>query len=435
MNLVKPISELSSQVRSFDRSARLFLVATVMDGIVYSGWMLFFNFYILERGFGRDYLGLVNAMPAIAALLLGIPIGALSDRIGRKRGMVIGVGIAILCMGLQVTVLNPNLILMMAFLAGLGNTLFFLSQAPFMMKVSNKENRALIFSLNFGLLTLSGAVGNLFAGQLPGLFGGLLDVEARSATAYQAVLLTSVFLGLFTLVPLALIREPRAHIDASESGSVREPIWKIITRPLILKLALPNLLIGFGAAILIPYMNVFFAERFALPDQKLGLLFSMSALLTGLGSVIGPRLATGLGSKIRAVVFTQALSLGFLLLLGFSPFLWLVSLSFLLRGTLMNMAVPLYHAFAMEQIPEREQGTANSVIELAWQVGWAIGPYLSGVVQQSYGFSPLFIATSIMYAISILITWIFFKSHEAISAEASPAEEGEASSRAPEFGD
>jgi MFS family permease len=421
MDTLKPVRSLVAEIRTFNRSARLFLLATILDGIVYSAWWLFFNFYILERGFPRDYLGLVNAMPAISALLFGIPIGVLSDRLGRKRSMLIGVGMSIACMGLEVTVLDPNLILAMAFLGGMANMLYFLSHAPFMMKVSNPENRTLLFSLSFGLVTLSGAVGSLFAGQLPAWFGSWLDVPARSAPAYQAVLLFSVSLSLLTLVPLSLIREPKTEQVEADLARPKPSIWGVVSRPETLKLALPNLLIGTGAAILIPYMNVFLFDKFSLPDSQLGTLFSLSALMTGVGSVLAPRLSAGLGSKIRAVVFTQAASLAFLMLVGFSPYLWLVSVSFLMRGTLMNMAVPLYHAFAMEQIREREQGTVNSVIELAWQVGWAVGPYASGVVQQRYGFPPLFITTGALYLGSILLTWSFFGKREQASLSQKPS--------------
>jgi MFS family permease len=408
-----------SQFRSFNRPARLFLVATIMDGIVYSAWSLFFNFYILERGFGRDYLGLINSMPSIAALALGIPIGLLSDRMGRKRAMVAGVAVSVLCMALQVTVDAPGLILVMAFLSGTAGSLYFLSQAPFMMKASTKDNRTLLFSLNFGLVTLSGAVGNLFAGQLPALFGGWLDVPARSAPAYQAVLLVSTSLSLLTLMPLLMIREEGLGEDEGDSSTVLRPssafsnLKQVLAKGLTYRLAVPNLCIGFGASILIPYMNVFFHERFNLPDQSLGVLFSLSAVLTGIGSIAGPRLAANLGSKIRAVVLTQGLSLAFLLVVGFSPYLWMASVGFLARGTLMNMAVPLYSAFAMEQVREREQATVNSVKELAWQFGWAVGPYLSGVVQEAYGFAPLFVTTAVMYATAIFVTWAFFGHREA----------------------
>jgi predicted MFS family arabinose efflux permease len=42
-------------------------------------------------------------------------------------------------------------------------------------------------------------------------------------------------------------------------------------------------------------------------------------------------------------------------------------------------------------------------------VGWAVGPYISGLVQQRYGFSPLFASTAVLYAIAISLTWIFFR--------------------------
>jgi MFS family permease len=404
---------LISQARTFERPARLFLLATVIYGILFSAWMLFFNFYILERGFDRDFLGLVNSMPAVSSLLFGIPLGMLSDRIGRKRAMLLGSGLAIACAALEVTLLNRYLILAMAFLNGMAGMLFYISQAPFMMKASTPQNRALLFSLHFGMTTLSGSLGNLFAGQLPGLFGRFMDISPHSAAAYQAVILTSVALGMFTLVPQALIREARTRQETARNPKAAIGLLpKAVLKPLTLKLALPNVLIATGAAILIPYMNVFFHDRFALPDQSLGVLFSLTALFTGIGSVIGPRLADRMGSKIRAVVVTQGGSLAFLMVVGFSRFAWLAGFSYLVRTTLMNMAAPLYHAFTMEQIPEGEQGTVNSVIELGWQAGWAVGPYISGVVQEKYGFAPLFIATGVLYTLAILLTWTLFHERE-----------------------
>ena len=407
-----PIRSIQKQVHVFEPSARLLLLATVLDGIVFSAWGLFFNFYILGQGYDRQFLGLANSMPSLASLLFGIPIGMLSDRLGRKRAMLMGVATATVCLGLQVSVQNSSLILVFGFLSGMANSLYFLSRAPYMMKVSTPENRTLLFSLNFGLMTISGAVGSLVAGQLPAQFASLLDVAPRSAAAYQAVLLCSVLLGMLTLIPLALLRDTGSAAGERESGTARPSLWRVVFRPLTLKLTLPNLLIGTGAALLIPYLNVFFVERFGLPDQQLGVLFSLSALVTGVASATAPRLERYLGGKIRAVVFTQAASILFLLLIGFSPLLWVVTISFLLRGALMNLAVPLYDAFAMEQTSEAEQGTVYSVLELGWQLGWTVGPYISGVVQAAYGFSPLFIATSLLYVLAILIVWTFFGKQE-----------------------
>jgi len=408
-------------IQSFKRSARLFLLMTIIDGVILSSWQLFFNFYILESGYNRDFLGLVNSLPSFAALLFGIPVGRLSDRIGRKLSIILGIGLASVSMLVQVTVHQPVVIAIAAFLTGIFNMLFIVSQAPLMMKLAEGDNRTLLFSLNFGLQTIAGAVGNLFAGQLPAIFGSLLNVGARSATAYQAVLVTSVLLGTTAILPLWAMQEPQSAQIASRVGGAPRGLSPGLMS-LTIKMATPQVLIGFGAAILIPYMNVFFLDKFSISDKLLGLLFSLSSLLIGIGSLIGPRLAIRLGSKVRAVAATQLGSLVFLMLIGFSPFLWLAAIGFWMRAALMNMAAPLYSAFCMERVPENDQGVVNSILNLSWQVGWAVGPYLSGVVQENYGFRPLFIATGLLYLSSVVILWSFFRNTErdqpAISEEA-----------------
>jgi MFS family permease len=394
-------------IHSFNRSAQLFLWMIVINGIILSIWQLFFNFYMLQSGFSRDFLGLVTSLPYMAVMVFGIAVGRLSDRIGRKPSMIIGITLTSLAMLGQVTFKQPIVILIMAFLGGIFNMLFIVSQAPLMIKLSDLGNRTLLFSLNYGVATLAGAVGNLFAGQLPALFGTLLHVQANSATAYQAVLIVSIALGTTSLIPLWLMEEPRTsqtgpEVDSFETGS--GSAMKLLT----FKLALPNLLIGFGAAILIPYMNVFFKDRFNISDSLLGTLFGLSSLFIGIGSLIGPRLTTHLHGKIRTVAFTQFASLVFLMIAGFTPSLLLASIGFLMRAGLMNMSAPLYSAFCMEQTPERDQGTVNSVLNMSWSLGWAVGPYLSGLVQTAYGFTPLFITTAILYLTAIMTMWGLF---------------------------
>ena len=400
-------------IRSFKRPARLFLIMTILDGVILSGWQLFFNFYMLQSGFARDFLGLVNSMPSAAGLVFGIFIGRISDRIGRKASIIIGISMASVFMLAQITFHQPIIIAASAFLTGIFNMLFIVSQAPLMMKLSDKENRTMLFSLNYGLQTIAGAIGSLFAGQLPAIFGTMFHVDAHSATAYQAVLIASVLLGTVALIPVWMMEEPRTTPESNShqpGTSVESPSKKpkSVLTSLTVKMLIPQVLIGFGAAILIPYMNVFFKDKFDISDSLLGLLFSLSSLLIGVGSILAPRLSTRLGGKVKAVVATQFGSLIFLLMIGFSPILWISSVAFLLRTALMNMSSPLYSAFCMEHTPEHQQGYVNSILNLSWNIGWAVGPYISGIVQERYGFSPLFITTSILYFIAITVAWNFF---------------------------
>ena len=394
-------------IRSFNRAARLFLLMMLIYGVIYSGWQLFFNFYILQNGFSRDFLGLVNSLPFAASLIFGIPLGRLSDRIGYKASLIIGLLFYIITLLAQITFRQPNVIIVSAFLSGVFSMLFIIAQAPLMVKLSDEKNRTMLFSLNYGLQTVAGAIGSLFAGQLPALFGVVLRVHADSATAYQAVLIVSVLLGLTTLIPLWIMDEPPSSQTATTSGSPPQKSSSGLTA-ITLKMIAPQVLIGFGAAILIPYMNVFFKYSFNISNSLLGILFSLSSAMIGVGTVIGPRLSSRLGGKVRTITVTQSSSLIFLLLMGFAPTLWLSATGYLLRTALMNMSAPLYSAFCMEHTPEHQQGFVNSILNLSWNIGWAVGPFVSGVVQQSYGFAPLFIATAVLYFFAIVLQWEFF---------------------------
>lgn len=266
------------------------------------------------------------------------------------------------------------------------------------------------------MFPLASTLGSFLAGYLPGVFRQTFGILS-AATAYQATLVFCVTASFLVLLPIALIREPKTAASPAEGPGTsslppappRASVWKVLLRPLTLKLSLPNLVIGFGAATLVPYFNVYFAEHYRMSDAALGILFSLGSLVTGVACIIGPRLVGNLGGKIRTVVTGQTVSLLFLLAIGFSPWPWLAVLGFLVRGALMNMVAPLFDAYALELTPESEHGAVNSVRNLAWNVGWAVGPYISGVVQQRWGFSPLFISTSILYAIAISLTWIFFR--------------------------
>jgi len=52
------------------------------------------------------------------------------------------------------------------------------------------------------------------------------------------------------------------------------------------------------------------------------------------------------------------------------------------------------------------------MLNISWTLGWAVGPMISGIVQQRAGFTPLFIATTIIYSGAIVMTWFFFHDAE-----------------------
>jgi predicted MFS family arabinose efflux permease len=324
--------------------------------------------------------------------------------------MIIGLGICFIGMIFQVHLLNSFIIFLFGLVQGAGLMLYRVAQSPFIMSNSKPNNQAMIFSLNFGLVTIASMIGNLAAGQMPDVLQRWLGIVEGTAASYQWVITAGILLAITSLIPIFLIsKQDNPILKPGTFLSPKAMIRKITARPLARQLALINLIMGFGAAILIPYLNVFLRDKFNISNTLLGLLFSLSSLLVFVGSLMGPWLIRITRSRIIPTVATQSASIIFLITLGFSPVLWFSAISMLLRTVLMQMSSPLLENFTMLITPSEDQAAISSVRGVGWQAGQAVGIFISGLVQTRFGFSPLFITTSLCYIFAIVLTWIYFR--------------------------
>jgi MFS family permease len=406
--MIAGLSLYLRQLRSFGRNARLYLLSEVIIGLAFSVYMLIFNLYIVSRGYPRSFLGELQSLPNLIALLGAVPAGVLVDAIGRKRALILANVLQTLgALGIVLSP-GPNWLRLSMIIFGVSQSLWMVSSAPFLMENSTEEERNVLFSAHFGLTTLVGFAGTLVGGYLPTLFGGMLNVDVESAAAYATTLGVTVALSAVSLIPVLLIEE-RPRTVQTGMGSFLP--WRNIQNPrLAARIFLPNVIISLGAAILIPYMNLFFKETYPISDKVLGTLFAISSVVTGVATLASPLLAARWG-RIRALVFTQLVSIPFLLLIGFSGVFWVSGISFWVRAALMNMGNPLYSAFAMEQFSERERATVSGLMGMSWNIGWTIGPFLSGYMQASpsIGFPPIFAITCSFYILAAILEKVFFQ--------------------------
>jgi fucose permease len=62
----------------------------------------------------------------------------------------------------------------------------------------------------------------------------------------------------------------------------------------------------------------------------------------------------------------------------------------------------------MEQFGESERATGSSLLQMGWDIGGAVGPYVSGLVQMQFGLDPLFVSTTMLYMLSLICIYRFF---------------------------
>ena len=401
------ISSYVSHLKLFSKNARLFLLGAFFIGLAFAGFQLLLNLYLKELGLEEGAIGQILSMNAWGAVVITLPVAYILQKIQIKKVLIIATILAAVLYFLQASILGLKGLLLVSFFLGMSVASYRVAAAPFFMKNSTPQERSYLFSMNFGIMIFAGIVGSLGGGYLVSLLNYLLGDQVW---AYRGSLYIAILFGLLGLIPFYLIRH-----EETPNKNVESLVWdfKLLKKRggLLLRLCIPFFILGLGAGLIIPFLNLYFRERFDLSAESIGVYYALLQVFMLAGILLGPVLSKKLG-MIKSIVYTQLASIPFMLCLAFSYFLPLAVLAFLLRGALMNMSQPISTNFSMEKVTEKEQPLTNSLTALAWTLSWGISASFGGKLIQSSGYVlPLLVATG-LYIISSILYFYFFSGKE-----------------------
>jgi MFS family permease len=362
---------------------------------------LLFSLYLKSMSYTEAGIGSVLATRALGSAVVAIPASMLAARLDPRRLLPAAATLAAAAYAAQSLFAQAGAIAAAVFLAGAVSTVFQVSSGPFFMRNSAERERMHLFSLNGALSMGTGLIGSLLGG---GLKDGLVALGARELFAYRASLLVGAAFVLAAFWPFSRIESTPAPRRSPASRLRR---LEGIDPVLWIKLILPGFLVGLGAGLTIPYLNLYFKNVFGMSDSAIGAAVAAGQIATFAGMTAGPAIAKKLG-KPRAVFLTQALSVPLILVLGWVRLLPLALLAYLARQVLMNMSTPIQDNFSLELVPPERQSLMNALKMLSWTGSWTIAAKLSGELIYRSGFSTSFVLTASLYALSTVCYRLFF---------------------------
>lgn len=410
---MKWFSEWGRKFSTFNRNVRLFIIGNALIQIGMGVFMVMYNLYIRELGMPETVNGKVISMTAMASAIMLVPAGFLSDRFGRKWMIVGGAVLAVTTLFYRGIAVAETPIITAAFLTGLFMAFVQVSGIPFLAENSSPTERVKLFSVNFAIVTIANVLGSLAGGIIADVLETVFKLSTTEAIRYALLLGAAIF--TVGLIPLFKLQEKPIESAKEKKGQIEEtlPADDSFKRNLlvIFHFSFASLLIGFGSGLVIPYLNLYFANRFDASNSYIGLVLSLGSAMTAVAAMIGPALSRKVG-KVRAIILFQALSIPFLLLTAYTTSLWLASLGFLLRQALMNAGNPIQSAVAMEVVSDKYKGLANSMNQMVFNLGWAtMGSVATGLVvaHGSYwGYAYAFTITAGLYIVSSFYYYFIF---------------------------
>ncbi|WP_338322883.1 MFS transporter [Lysinibacillus halotolerans] len=403
-------------IKSFNRNVRLFMVANVLIQIGMGVFMVMYNLYIRELGYSEAVNGSVISINSLATALMLVPAGIISDRYGRKSILLIGTLItAIMLFGRSIVSVEQP-ILTFAFIAGIVWAFVQVSAVPFLAENSKPNERIQLFSIHFSFVTIANVLGNLLGGFVADgfqFFFQLGEVESiRGSLMIGAAIFT---VGLIPLLQLKTSERSQKDEKALQNKRLKEDDngdsnFKKNFKMIVL-FGIANLMIGTGSGLVIPYLNLYFANRFDASNSYVGFIIALGSAMTAVAMLIGPILVKRVG-KVRALVIFQLLSIPFLFLTAYTNSLFIASVGFLMRQALMNAGNPIQSAIAMDVVHDKYKGLGNSVSQMVFNIGWATmglpAAWLVTTYGNYWGYAYTFTITGCLYLVASTYFYIVF---------------------------
>ncbi len=369
-----------------------FTLVVVMLG--YGIVMPIIPFYVEELGAGGRELGLLTSISALGQLFFAPLWGSVSDRVGRKPVLLVGIA------GYGLTLL----------LFGLATQLWMLFAARALNGVLSSATLPTALAYigdNTGEKERAGGMGQLGAAIGLGMvlgpgFGGVLAAASLSTPFFIASALCLVALLLVTgLLPESLPSEDRqpkgakgVQRKAFDWGAVRRVLWGPLGVLMLL-----SFVVSFGMASFQGILGLYALDRFGFDTQQIGWIW----MLAGALMILSQGALTGMLTRLWGEVAVIRLSLlatvlGFVLLLQANDYLTLLlTTGFLILS--IALLGPALNSLISGRTKMRQgitMGLANSFTSLGRILGpvWAgtifdvnmAYPFLSGAVILAAGF-------------------------------------------------
>ncbi len=330
-----------------------------------------FPFYIESMGAGGTELGLLGASYAFMRLIFGPIWGGLSDRVGRKPILMIGIlgyGITMLWFGLADR-------LWVLFVARSLSGILSSATSPTTMAYVGDSTPEKERGRGMGFLGAALGLGTVLG---PGL-GGLLAGESLSLPFFIAAGMSFLALVLVALLlPESLPPEARQAKDRSQSLRTGMHAWLAMVNGTLGALFSVGFLVSYALTVFYGIFGLYALQKYGYGPDQVGVIFMVVGLVSALaqGVLTGPFTRRwGEGPLIKVTLLGTALAFGWMSLArSYAAIVGGIGF-FILATSLLSPAVTAMTSRQVTEGQGRVMGLSNSVMSL----GRAAGPLWAGV--------------------------------------------------------
>lgn len=346
-----------------------------------------FPSYAQGLGASLTMIGVYGSAVGVAMVLLSVPIGSLSDRIGRRGVLLMGFALFLVVPLVYAVSTSPLHILAARLLLGLAMGSTFGLGFVWVSEAAPAAKRSLLQGLYMTSMGLGFTTGPVIGGY------------ASSAWGYNAAFAASSLLGAFGLVCLLFVGKENARPRvAVERVSLR----RAIAEPGVLAAGITN----FVNSLMYGALSTFFplyGVAVGLAASEVGLAFTARGLAST--AIRFPAGAASNGRAVLWLLFTglaaQAVAIGFL---ASTTSLNLILLIMAVQGLMYGVSLTAGNVYVTREAHPEHRGAAMGVYQSFSNASNVVSPVALGALAQFYGVASALQAAAVVSAIGLLAT-------------------------------
>jgi multidrug resistance protein len=330
--------------------------------------------YARQLGASPTVVGLLFASFGVTLLAVSLPMGAMSDRIGRKVPLVGGLLILSAASVLFAVARTLPWLFVARLLQGAGDAITWVVGFALIADLYEPDRRGRVMGLVMSGTSFGVMIGPSIGGWLYEIGGIALPFVAVAAAA--------------ALIGIAFLFLPLPEAGRRESGVA---ILSVLRVPAVAACAAAVVAGASTLAMLEPTLPMFLSARLGLDPARIGLLFGLAAIASvalppiygRLADRWGGRRLTHLGLLLTAATLPWlALSWDFRSATVFTMLVWIMA-ALIITPSL------AYMAEAVSEAGVEAYGVAYGAYNVAWACGLLAGPALGGFLFERVGFGGL----------------------------------------------
>lgn len=342
-------------------------------------------------GGGPSEVGMVAAVSSFMGVVASVPAGIISDKIGRKRMLIVAALIFTTAPFLYLIVTSIWQLMLVRFYHGFATAIFIPVAMAYISDLFHKGRGE-----KLGWFSTATLLGRFMAPVAGGTIISLLVFSP--ALSYKAVYIVSAVAGIVTL--LFVLRLPDPSPISKEESPDKKEMWKNLKKVISNKSILITCIIE--ASILFAYGTFetflpLYSIQAGHSAYEIGIFLSAQIITLALARPFMGKFSDRHGRKPQIITgtFIGALCVGALPLFGGFFFLLFMSI---LMGISLSIVTSATSAYVADLSRKESFGSSMGLLGSIMDIGHTTGPLVSGIVAHHFGIAKSFLVASIVVA-------------------------------------